>query len=177
MNYFLAQSEGCFFVCLKFVTVYGKRFLTSIKYCIVRLLMPFNQEIKGNTLKVYIYLIKNGPSDLRDIQRGLGLSSPSLASYHLGKLSEAGYASQNEQGQYFAQKEASYKILEGYSKVGSTVVPQLFFFALFFTIIGTFFSIQALFTEGFTLFLAITCVAMIIVFWYQTAKLWRRLTT
>jgi DNA-binding transcriptional ArsR family regulator len=140
--------------------------------------MPSNKEVKGNTLKVYLYLIKHSPSDLRDIQHGAGLSSPSLASYHLGKLADAGYVSQNEYGQYLAKNDASEKILEGYSKLGSTVVPQLFFFSLFFTIIVAFFSTEFLYTrqEAYILFLLATCIAMVIVFWYQTAKLWRRLS-
>ena len=60
--------------------------------------MPANNEIKGNTLKVYLYLLRNGPAELREIQRGIGLSSPSLVSYHLGKLTEAGFAGQDEFG-------------------------------------------------------------------------------
>jgi hypothetical protein len=137
--------------------------------------MSSNNEIKGNTLKVYLYLLRHGPSELRDIQHGIGLSSPSLVSYHLGKLSEAGFASQDEFGKYFAVKETSDKILEGYSKMGSAVVPQMFFFALLFTILGAFFSFMALSTTGFTIYLIGISVAMILVFWYETVRLWRKL--
>ena len=62
--------------------------------------MANNQEIRGNTLKIYLYLLKHGPSELREVQHGLELSSASLASYHLGKLVEAGYVSQDEVGKY-----------------------------------------------------------------------------
>ena len=134
-----------------------------------------SQEIKGNTLKVYLYLLKHGPSELREIQRGVRLSSPSLASYHLGKLSEAGYVKQDEYGRYFAVKDTADKILEGYSKVGPKVVPQMFFFALFFTIIVAFFSAAGLFTPNYTPYLVAVCVAMVVVFWYETARLWRKL--
>jgi len=138
--------------------------------------MPDNQEIRGNTLKAYLYLLKHGPSELREVQRGLNLSSASLASYHLGKLMEANYVSQDEQGKYYAVKEASTKVLEGYSKVGTTVVPQLFFFSLLFTILATFFSIEAFFGLRFTLYLVILCIAMVAVFWYETLRLWRKLS-
>jgi predicted transcriptional regulator len=57
--------------------------------------MSQNQDIRGNTLKVYLYLLKHGPSELKDIQRGLNLSSASLASYHLGKLLETGFVKQD----------------------------------------------------------------------------------
>lgn len=138
--------------------------------------MSVSQEVRGNALKVYLYLLRHGPSELRDVQRGIGLSSPSLASYHLGKLSEAGFVTQDERGRYFAVKEASDRVLEGYSRMGPTIVPQLFFFALLFTILVTFFSFAALYASGFTPYLVAICAAMVLVFWYETVRLWRRLT-
>lgn len=104
--------------------------------------MSVSQEIKGNTLKVYLYLLRHGASELRDVQRGVGLSSASLASYHLGKLSEAGFVTQDELGRYLVVKEGSAKVLEGYSRMGSAIVPQFFFFALLFTILVAFFRSQ-----------------------------------
>jgi DNA-binding transcriptional ArsR family regulator len=137
--------------------------------------MSVNQEIRGNALKIYLYLLRHGPSELRDIQHGVGLSSPSLASYHLGKLSEAGFVKQDEYGRYFALKEASDKVLEGYSKIGPAIVPQLFFFSLLFTIIVVFFSFETLQDPIFVPYLVVVCIAMVLVFWYETARLWRKL--
>lgn len=137
--------------------------------------MSKDTEIKGNTLKVYLYLLRHGPSELRDIQRGTNLSSPSLVSYHLGKLSEAGYAKQDEYGKYFAVKDTADKVLEGYSKIGPTVVPQMFFFALLFTILVAFFAFMAVTNSGFIIYLVAVCIAMVIVFWYETARVWRKL--
>jgi hypothetical protein len=137
--------------------------------------MSVNHEIRGNTLKVYLYLLKHGSSELRDVQRGVGLSSASLASYHLGKLSEAGFVMQDDRGRYSAVKEASDKILEGYLKVGPAVVPQLFFFALLFTILVVFLSFEAMYASGFTVYLVAVSAAMVLAFWYETARLWRKL--
>ncbi len=137
--------------------------------------MSRNQELRGKTLKVYLYLLKHGPSELRDIQRGLNLSSASLASYHLGKLLETGFAQQDEYGKYSAVKEASDKILEGYSKIGPAVVPQLFFFSLLFTILVVFFSVATWSGFGFVPYLIAVSLAMLAVFWYETIRLWRKL--
>lgn len=137
--------------------------------------MSVSQEIKGNTLKVYLYLLRHGTSELRDVQRGVGLSSASLASYHLGKLSEAGFVTQDELGRYLVVKETSARVLEGYSRMGSAIVPQFFFFALLFTILVAFFSFAALYWSGFTPYLVAVGVAMVLVFWYETVRLWRRL--
>jgi hypothetical protein len=138
--------------------------------------MSISQEIRGNALKVYLYLLRHGPSELRDVQRGVGLSSASLASYHLGKLSEAGFVTQDEHGRYLVVKETSDRVLEGYSRMGPAIVPQLFFFALFFTIVVAFFSFEAMYASGFTVYLVAVCAVMILVFWYETVRLWRRLT-
>ena len=137
--------------------------------------MSASREVKGNTLKVYLYLLKHGPSELRDIQRGAGLSSPSLASYHLSKLLEAGFVVQNNYGIYSALKESADLVLEGYARVGSAVVPQFFFFALLFTILIGFFSFATLFLSGFAPYLVAVGVAMIVVFWFETFRLWRKL--
>jgi hypothetical protein len=138
--------------------------------------MSVSQEVRGNALKVYLYLLKHGPSELRDVQHGVGLSSPSLASYHLGKLSDSGFVTQDEHGRYFAVKEMSDKILEGYSKLGPAIVPQLFFFTLLFTILVAFFSFEALYAGGSLVYLVAVCAAMVLVFWYETLRLWRRLS-
>ncbi len=137
--------------------------------------MSVSQEVRGNTLKVYMYLLRHGASELRDVQRGVDLSSASLASYHLGKLLEAGFVIQDEQGRYIAVKEASVKVLDGYSRVGPAIVPQLFFFSLLFTILVAFFSFEVFYGQGFTVFLVAVSAVMVLVFWYETLRLWRKL--
>jgi len=137
--------------------------------------MSKNQEIKGNTLKVYLYLLKHGPSELRDVQHGLNLSSASLASYHLGKLLETGFAEQDAYGKYSAVQEASDRILDGYSKIGPAMVPQLFFFSLLFTILVVFFSVEIWSDAGFVPYLIGVSFAMLVVFWFETIRLWRKL--
>jgi len=137
--------------------------------------MTVNKEVRGNTLKVYLYILRHGACELRDVQHGVGLSTASLASYHLGKLSEAGYVRQDEHGRYCAVEEASIKILDGYSKIGPAIVPQLFFFTLLFTILSIYLSYEAMQAPGFTVYLIVASFAMVLTFWYETVRLWRRL--
>jgi len=139
--------------------------------------MTASKEITGNALRVYLHLIKHGPSELRNVQRGLGLSTASLASYHLSRLVEAGYVKQYGEGRYVAVMEASSDILAGYSKIGPAVVPQLLFFAVLFTIVTVFFSYEALSIPIFTVYLIVTSFAMVLMLWYETVRLWRRLET
>jgi hypothetical protein len=139
--------------------------------------MPVSQEIKGNTLRVYLHLVKNGHSELRDVQRAVGLSTPSLASYHLGRLVSSGYAKQDELGRYVATNESSTEILEGYSRVGPAIVPQLFFFTVLFTVLTAFFSYEVLYSSSYTVYLVAVSVAMAGALWYETLRLWRKLVT
>lgn len=139
--------------------------------------MSASRGIRGNTLRVYLHLVKNGPCELRDVQRGVGLSTASLASYHLGRLVSSGYAKQDEQGRYVATNESPMEILEGYSKVGTAIVPQLFFFTVLFTILTAFFSYQVLYSPVYTAYLVAVAVAMVIALWYETLRLWRKLVS
>ena len=49
-------------------------------------------ELKGKTLLVYMYILKSSDPTVgvREVQRALGFSSPSVSSYHLNKLHELG---------------------------------------------------------------------------------------
>jgi len=134
-------------------------------------------EVTGKTLRVFLYLTRKGPSDLRDVQHDLGFSTASLASYHLGKLMEAGYVTQNGRGQYEVAKDSEKVLLEGYSKVGALLVPQLFFFAILFTGVVGFFAFMSLKSASYVPLLVVASVAMLAVLWYQTFRIWRRLAS
>jgi len=137
---------------------------------------PSNQEVKGNALKVYLYLLKHGPSQLRDIQRGTELSSPALASYHLSKLIDSGFVKQDRYGMYLVDQERSQKVFEGYQKIGKALVPQLFFFSLLFTILTGFFSFATLFWEGYAPFLVAVCISVVAILWFETIRVWRKMS-
>jgi len=139
------------------------------------MILKNSKEITGNALRTYLYLVTHGPSELRDVQRGVGLSTPSLASYHLSRLVDAGYVVQDEEGRYVASKEASTEILEGYVRVGTALVPQFLFFAILFTILIVFFSMEALFSSGFTIYLVVASLVVVALLWYESFRLWRRL--
>ena len=60
--------------------------------------------LRGTTLEVYHFILKSGkPIGVREVQRALNLSSPSLAVYHMSKLEEAGLL-KRENGDYVINK-------------------------------------------------------------------------
>lgn len=73
----------------------------------------------GTTLKVYRSMFRAGqPVGVRDVQRGLGLSSPSVALYHISKLVEAGLV-REEGGGYVVDK----RVFENMIRVRRMIIP------------------------------------------------------
>jgi len=63
-----------------------------------------HEVLTGNIAQVYRYAIKQRkPIGIREVQRALKLSSPTLAAYHLDKLEEAGLLKQTPDG-YIVEK-------------------------------------------------------------------------
>ena len=61
-------------------------------------------QLKGTTYHVYRFMLKQRqPVGISDIQRGIGLSSPSVAQYHVRKLLQMGLI-REEQGGYLVDK-------------------------------------------------------------------------
>jgi hypothetical protein len=134
-------------------------------------------EIKGNTLRVYLYILQHGPCELKDVQGGLQFSTASLASYHLKRLIDAGYASQDGYGRYLATKDTTKQLLEGYVKVGAVVVPQLLFLSVLFSALVGYFSYMVVSSSAYLPFLVGSSLALVAVVWYETIRVWRRLST
>jgi len=82
--------------------------------------------LKGTTWKVYKYVLENGPTGIREIQKSLKLSTPSLVLYHLNKLEEEGIIKKDEQG-YTANRI----LLKDRVKVRKLLIPRYFFYSLF----------------------------------------------
>lgn len=89
-----------------------------------------HEVLTGNTAQVYRYAIKQRkPIGVREVQRALKLSSPTLAAYHLDKLEEAGLLKQTPDG-YVVEK----LVLENFVRLRRLLLPKyLFYFAIFAT--------------------------------------------
>jgi hypothetical protein len=134
-------------------------------------------EVRGNTLRVYLYVLQHGPCELKDVQSGLEFSTASLASYHLKRLIDGGYATQDNYGRYLASKDAAGEILEGYVKVGAVVVPQLLFVSVLFTLLVGYFSAMSYRSASYVPLLVVASLALVAVVWYETSRVWRRLAS
>jgi len=85
--------------------------------------------LKGLTLHVYKFVLKNGkPTGIREVQRSLKLSSPTLAIYHLNKLEEAGLLKKSVDGY-----EVNRVFLKNLVRFRRMLIPKYFFYCVFFT--------------------------------------------
>jgi DNA-binding Lrp family transcriptional regulator len=85
--------------------------------------------LRGLTLKVYRFILKNDkPVGIREVQRALNLSSPTLALYHINKLEEAGLIKKELNG-YVADRI----ILENLIRLRRILIPRNFFYMIFLT--------------------------------------------
>jgi hypothetical protein len=132
-------------------------------------------ELKGKTLLVYMYILKGRQETVgvREIQRTLGFSSPSVAAYHLQKLQDLGLI-ENTYGDYRLIKEVKVGVLRSFVSVGGVMLPRFLFYAVLVTSMLVTFLLQFPFTPTreyiTTLVMGLVPSAVL---WYETVKIWR----
>ncbi|MCW4005302.1 MAG: winged helix-turn-helix domain-containing protein [Candidatus Bathyarchaeota archaeon] len=127
--------------------------------------------LKGTALDIYRFMLKsNKPLGIRDVQRALKLSSPSVAQYHMSKLERAGLLKQ-ENGNWVVNKVR----LDNRVKVGRFLIPRQLFYAIFAVaiLLGGFilFNGQTVISHEFFYFMTATLV-FVLIFSYETVKVW-----
>ena len=92
-------------------------------------------ELKGKTLLVYWHLLKSSGSKVgvREVQRKLGFSSPSVAVYHLDKLMSLGLVEKTVTGEYVLISEVKTGLLRFFTRLGRFLVPRYLFYSVWFT--------------------------------------------
>jgi len=118
--------------------------------------------LSGTTRRVYRYIYRHGPVRLHDIQREVGLSSASLADYHVQKLLRMKLIREEEgqDGVGFAAEEAAF---EAMIRIRRTVIPlrttASAFFAVALVLLITILR-PAHFTSTYVFSLVVTLVAL-----------------
>lgn len=132
-------------------------------------------SLKGNTLRVYVYVLKNRRAGVREVQRSLGLSNPSLAQYHLNRLKELGLAKEND-GEYEVLDEVKVDVLRDFLRVGTLLVPRFVFYAVFFTVFTVYLGVGSYTIYPNLPFIAWFIALLVVasgIFWYEAQKAWR----
>ncbi|MHA2288714.1 MAG: hypothetical protein ACXABG_07995 [Promethearchaeota archaeon] len=89
-------------------------------------------NLTGRTLMIYFVLLNKKTIGVRELQRHLDLSSPSVAKYHLEKLVEL-HLVENKNGIYHLDRKADLPLLTSWVLIGKILLPKVIFAAIFFT--------------------------------------------
>jgi DNA-binding transcriptional ArsR family regulator len=132
-------------------------------------------KLKGTTLRVYWHLLRSGkPTTIRRLQRSLGFSSPSVASYHLEKLMDMDLVKKNVMGDYELKKTVSLEAMSSFVRISRLMIPRYMFYTTFF------FTLLIVFTVGYAsslslqgVFALIFGVSGLVITGYETWRQWR----
>lgn len=135
----------------------------------------FEYALRGKDWQVYWLLLKSGHSiSIREVQKALHFSSPSVAHHHLEQLRKLGLVQKHEAGgQYSLVSEVKIGVLRHFVKLGRLLFPRYFFYAVFSTV---FYALYLLFlVQGVTrenLFIITFGAIVSFIFWYEAARVW-----
>jgi len=139
-------------------------------------LAVLESELKGKTLLVYWYLLQQPTHTVgvREVQRALGFSSPSIAMHHLEKLQDLGLIRKKGTGEYVLEGEVKVGILRFFTRVGRFLVPRyLFYSVLFSTMLTAYLTLFVLGRIAPSFYALMFGLIASIVFWVETFRLWR----
>ncbi len=135
--------------------------------------LDLDSELRGKTLRAYLFMMKNAkPIGVRELQRALDLSSPSVAYHHLEKLERLGLVEKDEYSEYKLVRNVDVRVLQAFSQVGKLLVPRFIFYAMFFTtLLVGYFLIYLGNSNIFALTFGISASAFA---WYETVRTWMK---
>lgn len=144
-------------------------------------LAVIESQLKGKTLQTYWYLLKDPSTSVgvREVQRSLGFSSPSVAAHHLDKLLSLGLVEKTSRGEYLLNQEVKVGLLKFFSRMGKFLVPRHLFYAIW---LSTMFVIYLIVYNGFlyqptgsvhNIAAILFGVVANIVLWIETVRLWK----
>ncbi|MHA1910375.1 MAG: hypothetical protein ACTSYA_01655 [Candidatus Kariarchaeaceae archaeon] len=137
----------------------------------------YDEILHGTTLDVYKFLLKTSEAvGVRELQRALGFSSPSISAHHLNKLEEWGICSKTTDSKYELTKKVKIRVLKHFVIIKGQFLPRFAFHVAFFSSMLLFYLIYSFYIEtglydrliGIT-----TLVSVVIIMNYEALRLYR----
>lgn len=138
-------------------------------------LAQIESQLKGKTLLVYWHMLKTPTSKIgvREIQRTLGFSSPSVASHHLEKLVSFGLVDKTMTGEYFVTQEIKVGLLKFFTRLGKFLIPRYLFYSVWFTTMLAVYLVLNIHTGSVHNVVAIIFgLLACFILWFETIRLW-----
>jgi len=139
-------------------------------------LAQIESELKGKTLLVYWHMLKTPTAKIgvREIQRTLGFSSPSVASHHLEKLVNLGLVDKTMTGEYYVTQEVRVGLLRFFTRLGKFLIPRYLFYSVWFSTMLIIYLVSYGHTGSIHNIVAIIFgSAASLILWFETLRLWR----
>lgn len=138
--------------------------------------VAFDYMLRGKAWKVYWLLLRsNHPMSVREVQKALRFSSPSVAQHHLEQLRQVGLVHrQDVGGTYSLVSEVKIGVLRHFVKLGRLMFPRYFFYAVFST--ASYIAYLTTLMQSFTrasLFITFFGAIVSAIFWYEALRFWR----
>jgi len=135
-------------------------------------------RLKGKSWAIYWYVLgKGAPVTVREVQRALNLSSPSIALHHLEVLRDVGLLDRmSGSTTYYLKRAASIGPLRDFVYIGGRPLPRFLFYAFFLTVLFVIYIIFFLraITRESALFLAFGGLSLIFT-WYEVYHAYKSL--
>lgn len=130
-------------------------------------------ELKGNTLRVYWFTLRSGGDGvgIREVQRALGFSSPTLAAYHLDKLVDL-HLVEKKRGEYYLVKTVKVGVLKQFVKFGTFLLPRYVLYATFFSALLVFCIVRFDQVSFWSVLALIFGLIGTTIFWYEAVSAW-----
>jgi len=111
---------------------------------------------------------------VREVQRTLHFSSPSVAQHHLEQLRDLGLVQKEEAGgNYSLTSQIKIGVLRHFVKLGRLLFPRYFFYALFST--TSYLTYVLFFMQGFSsenIFILLFGAIVSVIFCYEAIRVW-----
>jgi predicted DNA-binding transcriptional regulator len=135
----------------------------------------FDYALRGKDWSVYWILLKNGrPMSVREVQRTLHFSSPSVAQHHLEQLRGLGLVQkQDVGGSYSLTSEVKIGVLRHFVKLGKLLFPRYFFYAVFST--ASYLTYLLVFMQELSresIFIILFGAIISAILWYEAIRVW-----
>jgi hypothetical protein len=130
--------------------------------------------LKGRTMSVYAILLSQGPMGVREVQRALNFSSPSLALHHLTKLSELELVTKDVRGTYEVTRTVRVGSLSLFLRIGTYLLPRYLFLVSF---VGIMLAIYLLVFASWPLIgpdimFILLAVILVVTLAYESRRIW-----
>ncbi len=134
-------------------------------------------ELKGRTLIIYWYLLNYGskPIGVRELQRALNISSPSVAFHHLEKLRRLNLLEKKITGDYLLVQRVKVGVLKQFIGVGKLLLPRYLFYAILFsTMLIAYLRVYPQTFTAHNIIAIIFGVLACLILWYETVRVYKQ---